>query len=203
MLEAYPVVLNCPEKPDFSGQWSVSWHLARSPSRSARRSTHERLVEEKTRLPTFYKDFPTDVSPLTRQHRTDPSLAERWDLVAFGTELGTVYSELTDPWSNAAVSPSSPCRPRAATPRRWSSTRTSSTPWNTRCPRPAASASASTAWSCSSPPSPSARPCPSRWYATADGTEPDGTALRQAGGIVPPERCRWGGPGLGRATDNA
>ncbi|GGR84696.1 lysylphosphatidylglycerol biosynthesis bifunctional protein LysX [Streptomyces humidus] len=58
---------------------------------------YERLVEEKTRLPTFYKDFPTDVSPLTRQHRLDPRLAERWDLVAFGTELGTAYSELTDP----------------------------------------------------------------------------------------------------------
>jgi len=58
---------------------------------------YERLVEEKTRLPTFYKDFPTDVSPLTRQHRVDPRLAERWDLVAFGTELGTAYSELTDP----------------------------------------------------------------------------------------------------------
>ncbi|MCX3062664.1 bifunctional lysylphosphatidylglycerol synthetase/lysine--tRNA ligase LysX [Streptomyces beihaiensis] len=58
---------------------------------------YERLVEEKTGLPTFYKDFPTDVSPLTRQHRRDPRLAERWDLVAFGTELGTAYSELTDP----------------------------------------------------------------------------------------------------------
>ncbi|NEB76007.1 bifunctional lysylphosphatidylglycerol synthetase/lysine--tRNA ligase LysX, partial [Streptomyces sp. SID14478] len=58
---------------------------------------YERLVEEKTQLPTFYKDFPTDVSPLTRQHRLDPRLAERWDLVAFGTELGTAYSELTDP----------------------------------------------------------------------------------------------------------
>ncbi|MET8830657.1 bifunctional lysylphosphatidylglycerol synthetase/lysine--tRNA ligase LysX [Streptomyces sp. NPDC004610] len=58
---------------------------------------YERLVEAPTRLPTFYKDFPTDVSPLTRQHRTDPRLAERWDLVAFGTELATAYSELTDP----------------------------------------------------------------------------------------------------------
>ncbi|QNP74185.1 bifunctional lysylphosphatidylglycerol synthetase/lysine--tRNA ligase LysX [Streptomyces roseirectus] len=58
---------------------------------------YERLVEERTQLPTFYKDFPTDVSPLTRQHRADPRVAERWDLVAFGTELGTAYSELTDP----------------------------------------------------------------------------------------------------------
>ncbi|MFF8726536.1 bifunctional lysylphosphatidylglycerol synthetase/lysine--tRNA ligase LysX [Streptomyces sp. NPDC015171] len=58
---------------------------------------YERLVEHRTATPTFYKDFPTEVSPLTRQHRTDPRLAERWDLVAFGTELGTAYSELTDP----------------------------------------------------------------------------------------------------------
>jgi lysyl-tRNA synthetase class 2 len=58
---------------------------------------YERLVEHHTKAPTFYKDFPTDVSPLTRQHRQDPRLAERWDLVAFGTELGTAYSELVDP----------------------------------------------------------------------------------------------------------
>ena len=37
------------------------------------------------------------MSPLTRAHRRDPRLAERWDLVAFGTELGTGYSELVDP----------------------------------------------------------------------------------------------------------
>jgi len=58
---------------------------------------YERLVEKKTVEPTFYRDFPVEVSPLTRQHRTDPRLAERWDLVAFGTELGTGYSELADP----------------------------------------------------------------------------------------------------------
>jgi lysyl-tRNA synthetase class 2 len=58
---------------------------------------YERLVEKQTVEPTFYRDFPVEVSPLTRQHRTDPRLAERWDLVAFGTELGTGYSELVDP----------------------------------------------------------------------------------------------------------
>ncbi|MBB6173578.1 lysyl-tRNA synthetase class 2 [Nocardiopsis mwathae] len=58
---------------------------------------YEHLVEEKTERPTFYMDFPTEVSPLTRQHRDDPRLAEKWDLVAFGTELGTAYSELIDP----------------------------------------------------------------------------------------------------------
>jgi lysyl-tRNA synthetase class 2 len=58
---------------------------------------YERLVEGRTQQPTFYKDFPTSVSPLTRPHRSMPGLAERWDLVAWGIELGTAYSELTDP----------------------------------------------------------------------------------------------------------
>jgi lysyl-tRNA synthetase class 2 len=58
---------------------------------------YERLVEKQTVEPTFYRDFPVEVSPLTRQHRTEPRLAERWDLVAFGAEIGTGYSELVDP----------------------------------------------------------------------------------------------------------
>jgi lysyl-tRNA synthetase, class II len=58
---------------------------------------YERLVERHTVMPTFYQDFPVEVSPLTRAHREDPRLAERWDLAAFGTELATGYSELTDP----------------------------------------------------------------------------------------------------------
>ncbi|NUS42106.1 MAG: bifunctional lysylphosphatidylglycerol synthetase/lysine--tRNA ligase LysX [Mycobacteriaceae bacterium] len=58
---------------------------------------YEHLVEAHTQMPTFYKDFPTSVSPLTRAHRTVTGVAERWDLVAWGVELGTAYSELTDP----------------------------------------------------------------------------------------------------------
>jgi len=58
---------------------------------------YEHLVEARTVAPTFYKDFPAEVSPLTRRHRVDPRMAERWDLVAFGTEIGTAYSELIDP----------------------------------------------------------------------------------------------------------
>ncbi|KUI40392.1 bifunctional lysylphosphatidylglycerol synthetase/lysine--tRNA ligase LysX [Mycobacterium sp. GA-2829] len=58
---------------------------------------YEHLVEDRTARPTFYKDFPTSVSPLTRPHRSIPGVAERWDLVAWGVELGTAYSELTDP----------------------------------------------------------------------------------------------------------
>jgi lysyl-tRNA synthetase class 2 len=58
---------------------------------------YEQLVEGRTREPTFYRDFPVEVSPLVRQHRRDPRLTERWDLVVLGRELGTGYSELVDP----------------------------------------------------------------------------------------------------------
>jgi lysyl-tRNA synthetase class 2 len=58
---------------------------------------YEHLVEARTVEPTFYRDFPVEVSPLTREHRADPRLAEKWDLVAFGAEIGTGYSELVDP----------------------------------------------------------------------------------------------------------
>ncbi|MFI5730057.1 bifunctional lysylphosphatidylglycerol synthetase/lysine--tRNA ligase LysX [Kribbella sp. NPDC051587] len=58
---------------------------------------YDELVEPHTTLPTFYTDFPLETSPLTRTHRTEPRLAERWDLVAFGAEIGTAYSELVDP----------------------------------------------------------------------------------------------------------
>lgn len=55
------------------------------------------LVEPNTMFPTFYIDFPVETSPLAGPHRSQPGLAERWDLVARGTEIGTAYSELTDP----------------------------------------------------------------------------------------------------------
>lgn len=58
---------------------------------------HEHLSEHVTVEPTFFCDFPTDVSPLTRQHRDDPRLAEKWDLIIFGSEVGTAYTELVDP----------------------------------------------------------------------------------------------------------
>ncbi len=58
---------------------------------------YEALVEKQTEFPTFYCDFPIEVSPLARRHRADPRLTEQWDLVGFGAELGTAYTELTDP----------------------------------------------------------------------------------------------------------
>lgn len=58
---------------------------------------YEEVAESTTVAPTFYTDFPAETSPLTRQHRDDDRLAEKWDLIIFGSELGTAYSELVDP----------------------------------------------------------------------------------------------------------
>ena len=72
-------------------------YLARWDSGAIVLELYERLVEARTEQPTFYTDFPTSVSPLTRPHRSKRDVAERFDLVAWGVELGTAYSELTDP----------------------------------------------------------------------------------------------------------
>jgi lysyl-tRNA synthetase class 2 len=60
------------------------------------------LVEPATTHPTFYTDFPVETSPLTHPHRSQPGLVERWDLVIAGVEIGTAYSELTDPLDQRA-----------------------------------------------------------------------------------------------------
>jgi lysyl-tRNA synthetase class 2 len=57
----------------------------------------EALVVPSLQAPTFVRDYPEDTSPLTRGHRSEPGLAEKWDLYVMGFELGTGYSELVDP----------------------------------------------------------------------------------------------------------
>ncbi len=57
----------------------------------------EKLVEPHLAQPTFVCDYPRDVSPLARPHRDDPGLTEHVDPVIGGLEIGTGYSELTDP----------------------------------------------------------------------------------------------------------
>jgi lysyl-tRNA synthetase class 2 len=57
----------------------------------------EELVTDSLVAPTFVRDFPAETSPLTRDHRETPGLAEKWDLYIRGFETATGYSELTDP----------------------------------------------------------------------------------------------------------
>ena len=80
-------------------------HLAYRDEWGAGRLTHEvydELVEPKLIRPTFVLDHPRETSPLARVHRDDPTLVERFEVVANGSELANAYSELNDPLDQRA-----------------------------------------------------------------------------------------------------
>ena len=58
---------------------------------------YEQLVEHDLRRPTFVTDYPAEVKPLAKPHRSVPGLVEAWDLIVNGVELAPAYSELNDP----------------------------------------------------------------------------------------------------------
>jgi lysyl-tRNA synthetase class 2 len=57
----------------------------------------ERLSEEELVQPTFVYDFPTEVSPLSKQKPGDPDTVERFELYVSGFEVANAFSELNDP----------------------------------------------------------------------------------------------------------
>ena len=60
-------------------------------------SIFEALWEDRLVQPTFVYDFPTDVSPLSKQRPDDPDTVERFELYAGGFEIANGFSELNDP----------------------------------------------------------------------------------------------------------
>ncbi|MHB0977556.1 MAG: lysine--tRNA ligase [Candidatus Aquicultorales bacterium] len=57
----------------------------------------EQLVQAKLFQPVFVTDYPLEISPLAKQREDDPNLTERFELIIAGLELGTAFSELTNP----------------------------------------------------------------------------------------------------------
>jgi lysyl-tRNA synthetase class 2 len=57
----------------------------------------ETIAEHKLIQPTILYDFPTDISPLSKQKPEDPALTERFEIIAAGMEIANGFSELNDP----------------------------------------------------------------------------------------------------------
>jgi lysyl-tRNA synthetase, class II len=90
------IALDRPDLPSIAEKHDVPVDPLWGPGKIVQ-ELFEKLVEETIVEPTFVLDFPREVSPLARPHRSNPELTEHFDLIISGIELVTAFSELTDP----------------------------------------------------------------------------------------------------------
>lgn len=99
--------LSEPKGPEEVAQRYNTWaKTAHAPYAASKRSLSdgewtgllfETIAEDKLVQPTILYDFPTDISPLSKQKPDDPSLTERFEIYIAGMELANGFSELNDP----------------------------------------------------------------------------------------------------------
>ena len=103
-----------------------------------------KVVEPALRQPTFVMDYPVELSPLAREHRSQPGLVERWEAFAGGMEIANAFSELIDPDVQRGASGSRAAWMWPACPRRCPTMSPSSRRSSRGCPPPEGSVWAST-----------------------------------------------------------
>jgi lysyl-tRNA synthetase class 2 len=86
---------------EAAGRWGLdagAWGWgAETPAYQMWKDVFETFTEPTLVQPTFVVDFPTELSPLARQKRDDPSLVDRFELFVARMEVANAYSELNDP----------------------------------------------------------------------------------------------------------
>jgi lysyl-tRNA synthetase class 2 len=90
------ISLDRPDLADIARRHGIDVHPTWGPGKVVL-ELFEKLVEREIWDPTFVCDFPREVSPLARPHRSEPGVVEHYDLVVAGMEIIPAYSELSDP----------------------------------------------------------------------------------------------------------
>lgn len=87
-LQDHPDDAKHPKLPSTWGKW-YEWYF-------------DAYVEDEIVQPTFVTHFPTEISPLSRRSDEDPEIADRFEIICAGREIGNAFNELNDPVDQAA-----------------------------------------------------------------------------------------------------